>query len=166
MSSRDDQRTWFRLHARDDDPQRLLDPERQRSKPWGGTVYGRCTKCGGEGETVHECESCREHVDPSCPSCAGRIRYRAECPACEGSGEVDDSERDGVSVFPDEDALYRYMVRRDADIEEARLVELEGEPSEDEDFDADEGAVLVRPRRIVSVRDPEWRRIEAIASES
>jgi hypothetical protein len=57
------------------------------------------------------------------------------------------------------------MVRRYSDIEEARLVELEGERSEGEDFDADEGGVLVTPLRIVAVRLPEWQRIEAIASE-
>src|SRR5215211_5863039 len=112
----DERRTWFRLHPRDDDPERLLDdPERQRSEPWGGTIYGRCPKCDGEGQTMHECESCRERADAACPVCGGRRRYRDECPACEGSGEVDDSQREGVSVFPDEDALYRYMVRRDGD---------------------------------------------------
>jgi hypothetical protein len=58
-------------------------------------------------------------------------------------------------VFPEEDGLYRYMLRRDADIENALLVELEGEPSGDEDFDADEGALLIRPRRIADVRDPD-----------
>jgi hypothetical protein len=80
--------------------------------------------------------------------------YEEECPACEGSGEIDDSERDGVSVFPDEEGLYRYMRRRDADLDGSLLVELEGEPSEDEDFDADEGALLIHPTRIVDVREP------------
>ena len=126
--------SYFRVHPRDEDPQRLLDPENQKSEPWGGTVWGRCDKCGGSGET--------EHV-------GGEVD---ECPACQGSGEVDDSERDGVSVFRDEDALYRYMRRRNADLEDSVLVELEGTPSEDEDFDADEGALLVHPTRIVDVR--------------
>jgi hypothetical protein len=45
------------------------------------------------------------------------------------------------------------MTRRDVDLDERRLVELEGEPLEELDFDADEGAVLVRPTRIVGVRD-------------
>ena len=31
-------------------------------------------------------------------------------------GEDDAPPRDGVSVFPDEDALYRYMLDRDADV--------------------------------------------------
>jgi hypothetical protein len=155
-------RTWFRLHPRKDDPQRLLDPERQRSEPWGGTIFGRCRKCGGEGRVLHECESCRHRTNPSCPACGGRKRYLAECPACRGSGEVDDSERDGVSVFPDEDGLYRYMLRRDADVDTAKLVEIEGEPTGDEDFDADEGALLIRPSRIVAVRDPDRERMTAL----
>jgi hypothetical protein len=38
-------------------------------------------------------------------------------------------------------------------------VELEGEPTGDEDFDADEGALLIRPTCIVDVREPNWERI-------
>ena len=145
-------RSYFRLHPADEDPQRLLDPENQTSEPWGGTIYGRCDKCGGSGETEHECESCTAtSANPDCPACHGEVRYMAECPACEGSGEIDDSSREGVSVFPDVDGLYRYMRRREADIDGSLLVELEGEPAEDEDFDADEGALLIRPTRIVNV---------------
>jgi hypothetical protein len=147
--------TWFRLHPRGDDPRRLLDPERQRSQPWGGTIYGHCTKCGGDGRTLHECESCRVRADPSCPACRGQKRYKADCPACGGTGEIDDSERRGVSVFPDEEGLYRYMRKRGAEIDDACLVELEGEPSPDEDFDADEGAMLIIPHAIVGVRQPD-----------
>jgi hypothetical protein len=33
-------------------------------------------------------------------------------------------------------------------------VELEGEAGEDEDFDADEGALLIHPTKIVDVREP------------
>lgn len=127
-------KTWYRVHPANEDPQRLLDPGQQKSEPWGGTVYGRCDKCGGDGET--------EHDDGA----------RRECPACEGTGEIDDSERDGVSVFPDIDSLFRYMKKRDADLSDSKIVCVEGEESGDRDFDADEGAVLVRPRRIVDVR--------------
>ena len=49
-------RSWFRLHPADADPEQLLDPAQQRSEPWAGTIYGRCDKCGGKGETLHECE--------------------------------------------------------------------------------------------------------------
>ena len=57
-------------------------------------------------------------------------------------------------MFPDEEGLYRYMRKRDANLDGSVLVELEGEPSQDEDFDADEGALLVHPTRIVDVRKP------------
>ena len=159
-------RSWFRLHPADADPEQLLDPAQQRSEPWAGTIYGRCDKCGGKGETLHECESCK--VGPpraDCPVCSGEVRYRGECPACEGSGEVDDSERDGVSVFPEEDGLYRYMLKRDGALDGARLLVLEGDLAPDEDFDADEGAVLIRPRRILEVRDPDKRRIGELRTE-
>jgi len=147
--------TYFRLHRADEDPQELLDPKKQKSEPWGGTIWGRCDKCGGTGKTRHECESCKASGrDEDCPSCHGEMYYEEQCPACEGTGEIDDSERDGVSVFPDEAGLYRYMRNRDADFNGAKLVELEGDPSEDEDFDADEGAILVHPTKIVDVREP------------
>jgi hypothetical protein len=134
MAGESSARTFVRLHQEDDDPERLLDPERQRSEPWEGTIYGRCDKCRGSGETRHEDGRCEE------------------CPACEGSGEIDDSEREGVSVFRDEESLYGYMVRRDADLSGSIVVELEGEESDDRDFDADEGALLVHPSRIVDRR--------------
>ena len=137
---------YFRLHPEDEDPERLLDPDEQESEPWEGTVYGRCDKCAGTGKTQYERE--------------GEI---GECPACEGTGEIDDSSRDGVSVFPDEDGLYRYMLGRDADIDGAVLVELEGTPSGDEDFDADEGALLIHPRRIVDVRQPDRERLRKLS---
>ncbi len=57
-----------------------------------------------------------------------------------------------MSVFPDEEGLYRYMLDRGADFEDCVVVELEGHESEDEDFDADEGALLVIPTRIVDAR--------------
>jgi hypothetical protein len=147
--------SYYRLQRSGEDPQRLLDPENQKTEPWGGTIWGRCDKCGGSGWTRHECESCKASGPrEDCPSCHGEMFYEEQCPACEGSGEIDDSERDGISVFPDEKGLYRYMQRRGADIEGSVLVVLEGEPSDDEDFDADEGALLVHPTRIADVRDP------------
>ena len=158
--------TYFRLHPGDGDPEELLDPEQQQSEPWSGTIYGRCDKCEGSGETEHECESCKDGPpDSGCPACGGKVRYRGECPTCEGSGEIDDSSRDGVSVFPDEDGLYRYMLKRETDFDGSRLVELKGEPSGDEDFDADEGAVLVRPRSIVDAREPDRDRIRELKAE-
>ncbi len=156
---------FFRLHPGDEDPESLLDPERQKTEPWGGTIYGRCDKCEGSGRTWHECESCKEGVDANCPSCGGELRYEGECPACGGTGEIDDSARDGVSVFPDEDGLYRYMLQREADLDGCRLVVLEGEHSADEDFDADEGALLVKPTRVIEAREPDHRRLGELARQ-
>ena len=157
--------TYVRVDPPGEDPERLLDPDEQQSEPWSGTVYGRCDKCEGEGKVTHECESCKERRDSSCPACHGRITYEGECPACEGSGEIDDSCRDGISVFPDEDGLYRYMIKREADLDGCRLVELEGERTPDEDFDADEGAVLIRPTRVVEARDLDHDRVEELRRE-
>ncbi len=123
-------------------------------------MRGRCDKCGGEGRTWHECASCEENgADDDCPSCQGELRYRDECPACEGSGTITDAARRGVSVFPDEEGLYRYMLERGADVEGCVVVELEGHQSEDEDFDADEGALLVIPTRIVETRPVDENRL-------
>ena len=103
---------YYRVHPKDDDPERLLDPDEQTSEPWG-----------------------ESH-----------------------------SQREGVSVFPDEVALYRYMVRRNAELEGSVLVELEGTPSDDKDFDADEGALLVHPTRIVDVRPLDYDRVRALSA--
>ena len=159
--------TYYRVEPGDRDPEDLLDPDNHESEPWSGTVRGRCDKCGGSGKTEHECESCKASGrDPNCPACHGELRYTDECPACEGSGEIDDSCREGVSVFPDEDGLYRYMIKRDADLDgRCQLVKLEGEQSEDEDFDADEGALLIRPRRVVESGELDWDRIEELRRE-
>jgi hypothetical protein len=157
--------TYVRVDPPGEDPERLLDPDEQQSEPWSGTIYGRCDKCGGDGRTMHECESCKEKRDSECPVCKGEVRYEDECPACEGSGEIDDSCRDGVSVFPDEDGLYRYMIKRDADLDGCRLVELAGEKTPDEDFDADDGALLIRPTKVVDTRRLDHARIKELRSE-
>jgi hypothetical protein len=63
-------------------------------------------------------------------------------------------ERDGVASFPTREGLRRYLDERDADLRGYVFVEMEGELSEDRDLDADEGAILVYPRRIVGVHQP------------
>src|SRR5215207_809797 len=45
---------YVRIDPPGEEPERLLDPEEQRSEPWSGTVFGRCDKCGGSGSTTHE----------------------------------------------------------------------------------------------------------------
>lgn len=54
------------------------------------------------------------------------------------------------------------MVRRGAELDDCVVVELEGEPTEDEDFDADEGALLVRPTRICDVRGIDQDMVDAV----
>jgi hypothetical protein len=63
-------------------------------------------------------------------------------------------ERQGVASFPTLEGLQRYLDERDADLSGYVFVEMEGELSEDRDLDADEGAILVFPRRIVGVHQP------------
>ena len=156
---------YFRVHPPDADPQQLLDPDEQVTEPWGGGDEGPCDKCHGAGRTQNECESCRAGRRDSCPSCRGEVSYERECPACEGSGRIEDARRRGVSVFPDEDGLYRYMIKREGRLRGQRLVVLEGRLSDDEDVDADEGALLVHPERIVQVRDVDAECVDRLRDE-
>jgi DnaJ-class molecular chaperone len=108
---------YYRVQSPDSDPQDLLHPDAQVSEPWDGGDSGPCDKCNGTGRTQHECESCKAQVDHDCPSCSGEVSYERECPACEGTGRIDDPARRGVSVFPDEDGLYRYMIKQEVSAE-------------------------------------------------
>jgi hypothetical protein len=146
-------RTYFRCHPEGEDPGVLLDPENQVSEPWGEPEHGRCDKCGGSGTTVYECFSCMEAgADPGCPACQGRVRFEQTCPACEGSGEIHRTQRHGVAVFPSREGLYRYLAwKNDAGVEGKVVVEVAGELSDDCDLDADHGALLVFPDRVVSI---------------
>jgi hypothetical protein len=132
--------TYFRLHPETEDPQELLEPENQVSKPWGGADHGTCDKCRGSGRTTYRYDD---------------VEYESECPACKGSGQITDTQRRGVSVFRNAETLFQYMRARDADMSGSVVVELEGHESDDVDFDADEGALLVFPTRIVGVRAAE-----------
>ena len=158
--------TYYRLNPPDQDPEKLLDPDHQISEPWDGAIYGRCDKCGGEGQVTMECDSCKaDGADSSCPHCGGRVSYQDDCPTCEGSGEIDDSSREGISVFPDEEGLYRYMLKRDTDFHDCKLVVLEGRLSEDEDFDADEGALLIKPTRVVRSGEPDHAKVRELQAQ-
>jgi hypothetical protein len=145
-------RTYFHRCPPDADPEQLLDPANQFSTPWGSADHGPCDKCGGEGSVVYECRSCiEEGARADCPACEGRVRFPATCPTCEGSGLIDNTRRSGVSVFPTRAGLYRYLAERGAGADGDRIVELEGELSEEPDLDADSGALLLRPTRIVEI---------------
>jgi hypothetical protein len=146
-------RTYFHCCSADADPDELLDPVEHVTAPWGADEPGRCDKCGGSGEADYGCRSCLERgPDPGCPACEGRVEFRGVCPTCEGSGEIDRVRRRGVAVFPSREGLYRYLVETGAELEEEVIVELTGRLSEDLDLDADAGALLIFPERIVEVR--------------
>jgi len=134
-----------------EDPSRLLSAEGQWTEPWGNSEDGaNCDKCGGTGRTRYDCWSCvLTGARELCPVCSGAVRWDDECPACRGSGRVSAKARHGVSVFPTVEGLYHYMLAKDADVEECVVVELEADPAGELDFDADQGAMLVIPRRIL-----------------
>jgi len=143
---------FFRRWSRDEDPAELLHPENHWSTPWGEPEHGPCDKCSGAGRTRFRCRSCLE-LGPraDCPACGGRVEYDDICPACEGDGEITRTTRDGVSVFPSIEGLRRYIAESEADMDGCGIVELEGELTGDRDLDADTGALLVRPTRVVTM---------------
>lgn len=143
---------FFHCRSAEQDPQRLLDPAEQVTGPWGGPDHGPCDKCGGEGVALYECRSCLQAgAVPDCPACEGRVRFRATCPACLGDGVIDRTRRHGVAVFPTREGLYRYLAERDAELSGKIVVELEGRLGDELDLDADAGALLIHPQRIVAV---------------
>ncbi len=151
---------YYRHCSADVDPRLLLDPREQRSTPWGSHDHGRCDKCGGEGQVRFECLSCIEEGSRAeCPACRGRVEFLERCPACAGSGEITDTVRSGVSVFPTLGGLYRYFAEREQDLEGSVIVELEGKLSDERDLDADRGALLVHPTEIVTTIGADHERL-------
>jgi hypothetical protein len=155
--------SYFRHFSAEDDPHRLLDPEEQVSTPWGAPDHGPCDKCEGEHSVRFRCLSCvEEGARPDCPACSGRVEFTDRCPTCRGTGEIDDTRRQGVSVFPTLGGLYRYLVAHNFDFSDAVVVELHGELSSEPDLDADEGALLVHPTEIVTQHAVDSERVEAV----
>ncbi len=153
-----DARRYFHRWSAGEDPGELLRPENQHSTPWGEPDRGPCDKCGGEGTTRYSCRSCVERAAPDCPACGGRVEFVDVCPTCEGGGEIDRTQRDGVSVFPSLEGLYRYIAEREAGADGCVVVELEGKLTGDRDLDADAGALLIRPTRVVATHPFDDRR--------
>lgn len=153
------------MQSTKDDPKSLLLDEHQWCEPWGGSEDGsRCDKCRGSGRTGYECWSCMlTGRNSACPACRGKVRWEGKCPVCRGSGEVDGKPRRGVSVFPTVEGLYHYLLRTEAELV-GLLVELEADPAEDPDFDADQGAILVIPTTIERVRPIEPEAVQSIRS--
>ena len=143
---------YFRRCPVDDDPRALLDPSNQISTPWGSADHGPCDKCDSSGRVRYRCRSCLElGARDDCPACGGRVEFEDVCPTCEGDGEIERTKRDGVSVFPSLEGLRRYLVERDVELSGCEAVVLEGELTGDRDLDADAGALLIRPRRVLGI---------------
>ncbi|HWC25109.1 MAG TPA: hypothetical protein VG474_00865 [Solirubrobacteraceae bacterium] len=142
---------YFRRWTAGEDLAQLLRPENQCSTPWGSPDGGGCDKCREAGVVRYGCRSCLEcGAAPDCPACQGRVTCVDVCPTCESSGEIDRHAREGVSAFPSLAGLYRYLAEREADGgDDCVVVELEGELTGDRDLDADAGAVLIRPTRVI-----------------
>ena len=70
------------------------------------------------------------------------------------------------SVFPTLEGLYHYMMVKDADLAECTIVELGADPSDDVDFDADQGAMLVIPIEILGCERVDRQLIERIERQS
>ncbi|HVD39073.1 MAG TPA: hypothetical protein VNC15_09600 [Solirubrobacterales bacterium] len=160
------ERTFFHCCPAEADPASLLDPDRQVTEPWGEPEHGPCDKCGGRGTTPYECFSCMEAgSDPDCLVCQGRVRFGQTCPTCQGSGEIHRTRRQGVAVFPRREGLYRYLAwKEDSEPGGKVVVELAGRLSEDRDLDADHGALLVFPERVVAVEPLDAEVVEAIGN--
>jgi hypothetical protein len=150
------------------DAEGLLSEKRQWTQPWGGSDdRAECDKCEGERRTNYECWSCLlSDPNPDCPVCAGRVRWEDECPVCRGSGRIDGAPRHGVSVFPTLPGLYHYMLTSGADLDGCVVVELEARRSDDVDFDADRGAMLVIPTAVLACHKVDRRLAEEIERQT
>jgi hypothetical protein len=112
---------------------------------------------------LYECRSCLETGPRAeCPACQGRVRFRETCPACLGDGRIEHTRRAGLAVFPTREGLYRYLAEKNASVEGKIVVELEGRLSDERDLDADPGALLLLPERIVETTPLDTRLIAAI----
>ena len=139
------------------DPQQLLEPG-QVTTPSGSPDHGPCDKCEEAGRVRHECRSClADGPSVGCPACGGRVRFEDTCPTCEGSGEITRTSRRGVAVFPTLGGLTMYLREKGVELDDRVIVELEGPLSDDRDLDADAGALLIHPTRIVDVHAADQR---------
>ena len=154
---------YFRHLDETADAQHLLDPGAQVSTPWGEPDHGPCDKCDERGSVPYRCLSCMEGGSKSdCPACTGRVEWLDVCPTCAGTTRIVGTRRQGVSVFPTIGGLYRYLVERDADLDGSVIVELEGKLSDEPDLDADSGALLIHPTRVVTRHPVDSERMEDI----
>ncbi len=151
-----------------DDPSLVLRDEGQWTEPWGSSEHGEgCDKCQGLGRTGYECWSCLlTGARDDCPVCRGKVRWEGDCPVCRGTGEVDGEPRHGVSVFPTLEGLYHYMLVKGAELDSCVVLELDADPAEDVDFDADQGAMLVIPTQLEGCAPADLELAERIRAQT
>jgi hypothetical protein len=140
------------MNSPQEQPEKLLTEDGRWTEPWGASEDDtHCDKCEGAGDVEHTCWSCAlTGADDRCPVCGGRVHWEDRCPVCRGTGQTDGEPRHGVSVFPTLEGLYHYMLGTEADVEKCVVLELDADPADDVDFDADQGAMLVIPTAIRS----------------
>jgi hypothetical protein len=147
--------TYYRIQSADRDAAELLNPTHWVSRIWSDQPAE---------VTCPDCVDGRVHVE--CPSwCDCGYPHHESYETCHGRGYLHEYERaGGVSCCRTLGELYAYFRGRDADLDGAVVVKLEGEVAEVEDFDAEHGAVLVRPTRIVDVGPlNEWDHVYQLA---
>lgn len=131
--------TYYRIHT--GDPMDLLDEASWTSTLWVGDAVLPCPD-GCDAGRIWTADEDREDGG-----------YWTRCETCGGHGEVDDTTRRGVSVCGSYADLMAYFTGRGATIRDTTvLVELTGRLSDDEDWDADCGAILIYPTAIISSR--------------
>lgn len=121
--------TYFRIQSAKRNPEKLVG-RHHVSRLWVGEAWLRCNDCDG----------------------MGTDRDGYTCGVCRGEGRVEDVRR-GVSVCRSIEDLTSYFADRGANLDGDHVVELEGDESEDEDYDAGSAGdpILVHPTRIVAI---------------
>lgn len=137
---------YYRIQDANKNPQDLLNPSNWESTVWTGEVYKKCEACNGAGEIVLRNEDGKPKSDGY-----GDIETEP-CEICNGDREVKDNTRHGISCCESLQQLENYFETRSADLANVVVVAFEGRESDEEDWDADEGAVLVFPSKIVWVK--------------
>lgn len=145
--SMSERNVYVRIQSGDRDPSELLDPARQTSSIWCGWADKQCPDCNGDGHDFVWLDAADDDMT------------MVRCETCVGTGRVDDTTRPGVSACETLDALYSYFAGRAADLEGAVVITMEADLAGEADWDEAEGAVLVRPTRIVGVEPVDMDRI-------
>lgn len=124
---------YYRVQSASRNPAKLLG-DRRVSRVWVGEAWRLCAACGGIGYTLDE---------------SGR---RIHCDDCAGQGRVEDL-RSGVSVCRSLADLAEYLSERGANLTGDVVVVLDGEPSDDDDHDADApgSPILIHPTAVVEI---------------